>query len=243
MVNIFQISEEENRLIQLSESRYGKIFKDAHETIIYSWEVIDSYEESAWIFHSFITQVNKAFNLSLLSIVRRHDIQSQMNLRHALESSALACYALCKPQQDEFIYKDDNNIIRERKVKKSAYDWLDKNYPHHSEKIKFFKDNINNLFAHSNLITALSNVDNSNDSFTAMYFDNSSDILIKIRLWIIANICLVQLDLWWHVLREYPLAELRTDYAERTAYYWDLNNSHKAELLKHPEYSNVFPDI
>lgn len=174
------------------------------------WDLIKSTSKEAHVFNSFLTQTNTSLTLSLLSLIRHHTVQNYLNLRTAIEPTALACYALYSPDENKFIKRHDtyNNVILDRpEVKKKAYDWLDANYPTHSGKLKSVKsDVINKAFTHSNLWSASSNTDYHSDPNLAYsnFFDQKDLFTTKFELMALANCALTQIDLIGSVIRNFP---------------------------------------
>ncbi|QSF43253.1 hypothetical protein [Paenibacillus tianjinensis] len=245
MVSILECSEEEHRLIQEAQNTYDKYFISACECVDFSWDFIQSVSAEAFVFNAFLTQTNKFLQLSLLSLIRHHTMQCYLNLRTAIESTTLACYALHKTDENEFIKRHDvyNDILLEQPgIKTKANKWLDLNYKTHSEKLKIAKtDNINKYYAHSNLVSAFSNVDFTDPNMSySNFFDKKDIFTMKFELMALGNIALTQIDLIGIVIHDYShLAKLAVDFEERKSLLFQNNFFLYDQLTKEPFHSKI----
>lgn len=209
---IEEISDAEHGFIIDAEKDHGNYFTNVYGFINLLWEFITEPNPDAYIlFLPFISQVRISMYLSLLSTIRRHDIQAMMMLRHALEASVLASYSLYNTNIDDFCETFDGLLSIRENIKSKAYSWIDTNFNEHSEKIRFFKGYINKDYAHANITHGFLNTDFSTDTTITMHlFDaNNEDmehynIMIKQRLWLIGNIAFGVLDLFAKVVDEHP---------------------------------------
>ncbi|RTZ37899.1 hypothetical protein EJ573_01440 [Paenibacillus polymyxa] len=229
MFTIFELSNEENRLVQEAKNNFGQYFTFSKDMVDYFWTFVNQIDAPAYVFNAFLTQAGKSLSLSLLSIVRHHVAQSYLVLRSAIESVTLACYALYKPDENNFVRRDENNpqfLHEKSKVKNKAYEWLGQKYPIHSDRLKFAKsDFINKYFAHSNLIDAITNVIHGQSKFFNSVFDDSSPLTIKIRLVSFSNLIIVMADLIGLVLKDYPLAKVKFDHEEQIKRFYAISKS------------------
>ncbi|RJG26721.1 hypothetical protein [Paenibacillus thiaminolyticus] len=241
MFNIYELSDEENRLVHIAGERYGEIFFLAKEVVEYSWLFVPSISQRVFVFNAFLTQINKMISLALLSILRHHTVQSQMSLRTALESTILACYALYKPDESEFIQENidfPGTLLEKRSVKNKAYKWIEKNYKQYSEKIEYSKKTINNLFAHSNLINAFRNVEYGRKANSSV-FDMTPELIQKVYISHLTNSFILQIDLIGKVIHDYPLCKLNPDFHEKIDYFYSKNKSHFDKLKQDPDYPKL----
>ncbi len=203
---IEDLSNTENALIKNAQQEYGIIYDNANNAVSLMWDFIKVVKSDGWIFISFLSQVQKFLTLALLSTVRMHDVQTNMLLRQALESAVLAGYSLTNSDLESFGYIDSNGITHENKnAKENAYKWIQNSYPIHSKKIRSFKDAINSISAHSNIINTTSNFEFNEGEMNVMFFDKPHVIITKQRLWWIANISFGVLDLFVRVVQDFPL--------------------------------------
>jgi hypothetical protein len=235
MFTIYDLSEKENELIKESKRKYGNFFDNANNIVNFSWSFISNPRPESWIFHAFYTQCVKHLSLALLSVLRRHTIQAEQDMRQALESCVLTCYALKEPKENEFVYMLEDGTLQPKNKErhnKKRFKWIDENYKYHSDKIKYFKDRINDNFAHANFVNALMNVrhDFETGVFNSDYFDNNDIWLIKIQLWMISNNTLGMMELISMVLRDYPLAKIKPEFKDRMEIFWVINQRQKENI-------------
>lgn len=144
VVTPINISEAEHQLVLEAERKYGRAYKNAEDIVVLLWNFEKSVERGAWIFASFLSQVKKFALLSLLSTVRQHNAQAQMNMRQLFEAGVFTAFALTETDRSSYCHIDETGVAyEERGAREKAYKWLEKNYPEHSAQIKFLKDGIN----------------------------------------------------------------------------------------------------
>lgn len=200
-----------------------------------------SYAE-AYVFNAFLTQTNNSLQLSLLSLIRHHTVQSYLNLRTSIESTTLACYSLYQPDEYVFIKRHDTYkdiLIEQTNVKNMANKWLDQTYAEHSKKLKLTKtDNINKYYAHSSLTTALMNIDyDIPDLSMSNFFDKIDIFTLKFQLMLLANSAITQIDLISKVLIDYPRASLISDFDAKLTDLFTKNHDLYQEIIKDPIYA------
>lgn len=228
---IKDLSETENEMVKKAYENYGNVFDNANKSVLLIWSFFSDVKPEAFIFISFLSQVRTSLSLALLSTVRRHDVQTHMMLRNALESAVLACYALYKTNWREFGNIDDIGCLQTNdNVLNNAYKWLGDKYKDFSDGIKSFKDIINELFAHANLAPAICNVNFSELKGETLFFDKEG-ILINNRLWVIANISCGLLDLFRKVIQEFPLVTLIDNFEPKMRELGTENERIKKELM------------
>ncbi|WP_338593161.1 hypothetical protein V6669_09345 [Paenibacillus sp. Y5S-9] len=217
MFSIYDLSKEEDRLIQNAKDIHGRYFTFTKEVIEYSWTFIEKIDATAYVFNAFSTQMNKSLSLSLLSIIRLHTIQAYQSLRNAIESVGLASYSLYKPNQNNYVLDNPEfpgHLIAKKGVSDKVNKWLNNNYPSHSDKLRSIKsEHINKHFAHSNLTDALTNVHYIDNKTYNSVFDETSFILTKIHLVSLSNMAIHMIDLLGNVLKDYPLAKIKTGHS------------------------------
>ena len=78
--SLIEISEEENKLVTDAKNKYGKVYENAENLVFLLWDFLKSTEADAWIFVSFLSQVQKFAVLSLLS--HRQPVSARIPQRH-----------------------------------------------------------------------------------------------------------------------------------------------------------------
>jgi len=196
--SLLEISEAENKLVAEAKNKYGKVYENAVNLVFLLWDFLKSAEADAWIFVSFLSQVQKFAVLSLLSTLRHHNAQSLMNIRQIFEAGVLATYALHERNDATFYYKDENDVAYAKDdAKEKAYKWLEQNYKSHSDTIKNQKEIINGMWTHSSMLLTPFNFELKDEQkFSTSLFDKEDDFHTKNDLWFLANSCWGLLDLF-----------------------------------------------
>ncbi|MDD5772248.1 MAG: hypothetical protein PHX78_02120 [bacterium] len=223
----------ENEQIKKALIEYGCVLVNANDFVGLLWEFVEGYEDKALNFIYFLSQVQKSLTLALLSTLRKHDVQMNLMLRHALESAVLACYGLFEANTNEFGTVNTDGILNPNdKVKDKAYKWLDEKYRSYSEKIKDMKDIINKNSAHPNIAQTLNNCNFAENLRTITFLDEVDILFTKHRLWWIANISYGLLDLFEKVIKDYPIVKLDDGFIRKLEKLYVENEKIKQELIK-----------
>ena len=238
---IESISWSEHELIVEARELYDEFLLFSEETIKLLMKSFVSVHPNCDVFLVFLSQIQKALTLTLLSTIRKHDVQSSLMLRIALESSVYAGYALTKANVFDFVTLDENGFAHENKnIKKKALKWIEDNYSHFSISIKNYKDMINDSSAHSNIISAFSNFSiGTNDSIIISMFDNDRTEMIKERLWWVGNITFCILDFLRIVIKDHPMVKLHDNFHQELFDISRLNDYLEDQLLKNPVYKRI----
>jgi len=207
----------ENDMVSKAGATYGDVYNTASTSIILLNECIDEVDRNSYLFMQYLSQTRASLMLALLSAVRKHETQTYMNLRQALESAVLAAYGLSKPDFSEHgSITEDKMITLNDKVKSKAYSWLQKEFPTHSKNIKALKDHINSYAAHSNFLNSASTFVNKGHGFVCNFFDTNNIFLIKSQIWITADTSMGLLMLITDVVKKYPLISFIKGLDERS---------------------------
>lgn len=235
------ISWSEHKLIVEARELYDDYLLFSEETIKLFIKSFVSVHPNCDVFLVFLSQIQKALTLSILSTLRKHDVQSSLMLRIALESSIYTGYALTEKNVLDFVNIDENGFTHENKnIKKKALKWIEDNYAHFSISIKNYKNMINESSAHSNIISAFSNFTiGSDDSIIINIFDNDRTEMIKERLWWIGNITLCILDFLRSVIEDHPMVKLYDNFQKELFDISRLNDYLEDQLLSMPDYKRV----
>ncbi|MEW9702952.1 hypothetical protein [Paenibacillus sp. SI8] len=238
-MDIVGVSTTEHQMIINSFDEYGDYYRYATESIDLLNGFIASIRTDAHVFMIFLSQIQKSSILAVLSTLRRHDVQALMTVRHLLESSVLATYSFIEHDLDEYAYTSKNGYaIEKKKIKERARKWLNAEFPEYSNKIKQIKGQINDFYAHANLLSAFANYEFSEvDKITLRLFDKKEDLFIKQRLWWIGNICFGIMDLFIKVNQKYPIITLINEIDERMISLARYNNKLQEELMSIPNFT------
>lgn len=181
----------ENDKVQEALNKYSAYLKMADDMIYFlSHEFLDTIKDENVIFMSLFTQISIDLELAVLSTLRRHNIQACLMLRHALESTCLAAYALSsKPVTNEY------GVMAEFGHTTKAYKWIETEFPKQSENIEKIKSMINDNYSHANIITSAPNLIIRGEKINPTFFDLDGNKTIPKRLYIISEIAWLVLDL------------------------------------------------
>lgn len=233
---LIEISEAENKFTSEAKNKYGRVYENAENLVFLLWDFLKSTEADAWIFVSFLSQVQKFATLSLLSTIRHHNAQSLMNIRQVFEAGVLVAYALHERNDATYYYKDQNDVVYAKEdTREKAYKWLEKNYKSHSNTIKNQKKSINNMWTHASiLLTSLNFQLEKEEKFLNSVFDKEDEFQTKNNLWFLANSCWGLLDLFAKEITKTKMAKLSDNFVSKMKQYGDDNEVLKKELMSHP---------
>lgn len=238
---IKDLIDEENRLCLEAEISYGFFFLNALEFNKLLQSFIVRGKPTAWIFILFLSQLRKHHTLALLSTVRLHHIQAMMDLRQVLESGANAAFAIGNPDEKLFAELDSNQMLSDsEKLKVARLKWLEKEYPPGSDPIKNQKKKINEAWAHSSILTGFNNFKwGHKKQIETPFFDFKDDFLIKTSLWLIGNVALGLMDLFWGINQTYKILSFHPDFPKLLKDLEADNHRLKYELMNHKKQSRT----
>lgn len=223
---------------------YGEYFNNAAEFNDLLNNFIKSVDDpSKFIAVAFIFQARKYHTLALFSAIRRHHIQTSMNLRYVIEAAQWATYAMGNKEQEKFYSKGANDIINvEDKHERAMYKWLDDNFKIKADETRRLKKMISGAGAHSNISYAFQNFEMKpfhDAGFKTTFFDPENDYWIKTDLWFVANTALGLLDLFYGVNQKYKVFRFIDDFSQRFKELVDQNNRLKAEMMGTENYKRA----
>lgn len=241
---IGDIIESESQMILHGAECYGEYFINASEFNNLLNSFIKSVDDPAkFIAIAFIFQIRKYHTLALFSAIRRHHIQTSMNLRYVIEAAQWAAYAMGNEDQDKFCSKDSNGIISiEDKHGKAMYKWLNDNFKVKADETRRLKKMISGAGAHSNITYAFQNFEMKpfkDAGFKTTFFDPENDYWIKTDLWFVANTALGLLDLFYGVNQKFKVFKLIDDFSPRFKTLVDQNNKLKTEMMGTENYKRA----
>jgi len=236
---IDQILDGEKDLVLKGAERYGEYFVNAVDFNCLLNEFLKSVDPERFIFAAFLSQVRKHYLLALFSVVRLHHTQAMMNMRQVLEAGACAAYAIANIDVSGFADVDDRGIINPSDVLiKKRYKWLEKNYKIGSDAIKNMKDSINNSVAHSNIIYTQKNFkfNATSKNFETPFFDIEDDYHVKTDLWMIGNVIMGLMDLFYGVNNGLNVIKFDDNFISRLKALEIQNEKLKNEIMKSDRY-------
>lgn len=207
--NLSEILTSELRVFTTAPKKYGDYFSHALQSYKLLQRFVIKVSNPGWLFVAFLAHIRKHHLLALMSVVRLHHVQAFMNLRQVLESGANASYALVNPNSDDFANITPEDLLEvSDKVKKKIYRWLDQNYPKSSKAIKSMKKMMQQS-SHSNIIDVHRTFKylrrGKHVELKTPFFDLENDFQIKSDLWVIANIAMGLMDLFYGVNLKYKI--------------------------------------
>jgi hypothetical protein len=239
---IAEMVESERLMVLEAHERYPIHYPHAEEAVHFLSTFIKSLKADRWIFGSFLSQVKKHALLALVSTVRLHRVQAMMDLRQVLEAGTAAAFAIVHPTHDHFVTISDKGLVDPSpQLAKKRYAWLAENYPRSSSSIKGQKDLINGFMAHANLISADSNF-RANDrevSFDAPFFDFEDQHIVNTDLWMIGDIAIGLMELFYVVDDERGFITFVDDFLVRLNKLQTATRSLRVKIMASDRYKAV----
>ena len=237
-LDIIGISQTEHDLVVNAATKYGAAFVNAHDLVMFSWNFLKKVGPDALAFTLFLSQFQKGITLSFLSALRNHEVQFNLMLRQVLEASALASYALHNPNVDDFGKPNaDNCLFANRKVTGKAYKWLEKEYPMHSKSMKYMKDQINESYAHANILPASDSIQFELKKIGSIFFNKPDPLFTIQHLWWIGNVIIGILDLFEQIIIHHPIVALVPNFQDKMKQFGRVNTQIKMELQANPRFA------
>ena len=239
MKNLNQVSQDEHNLILYAQQEYGIDYDSAQEIALLYGKFIKSVSADHFVFLSFLSQFNKFLILSILSAVRRHQVQAMLGLRQCIETGMMAAYAITVVNPKNFaIKKADGTLQCVEKSKDKCFKWIEQKYPQHSKALYGTKTKyINGVFAHANFISTQANFQADQRKFHIVFWDETDLTMVKSSLWIIANAALCILDIIYNESKSNSKIKVDPDFKDVYARLKKTNDALRDELKKHPRFS------
>jgi|GEM_PF-6369583 len=196
-ITIAQLGDQENDLLAQNVTKYRKIYAFANDALSLLSTGITGYSESRRAFGAYLAQIVINVSLALLSGLRQHRTQVYSNLRHALEHTALAAYALANPK-DPYFAGDANESDHDKFMSQNVYKWIRKHYQKDSTEIHRIKNLINKDHAHANIIHAMRNVKSFDGAVLVVsvdFFDKPEQRFINADLFHTGYVALLALNM------------------------------------------------
>ncbi|MBU0478563.1 hypothetical protein KKC91_08355 [bacterium] len=230
---IGEILDSEREMVLEGAKRYEEYFVNASDFNHLLNEFLKTIAPDRSIFAAFLSQIRKHHMLALFSAVRLHRTQAMMDMRQVLEAGACAAYAIANPDLKDFANFDNQGIINPSDaLTKKRYKWLEKNYKTGSDAIKNMKSSINKR-AHSNIVDAQKTfkIDVQSRKFETPFFDIEDDYHVKTDLWMIGNVVMDLMDLFYNVNKERDVIKFIDDFIPRLKSLKKQNDKLKQEMM------------
>ena len=237
---IDDILDAEREMIPLAEKKYGDAFRNAAGFNNLLNNFLKGVKSDAWVFMVFLSQIKKHHTLTLFSAVRLHHIQAVLNLRQVLEAGVNAAYGLANPNKDDFIVQQkDGTLDTSDTLDMKRRKWIEDNYKESSDFIKNMKNSINKSCAHSNMIYAFSNFSIADYKFHTSFFDAGEEHRVKTDLWMIGNIALGLVDLFYGINKEVDRLTFVDEFVKQLKNLEKGNLALKTEMEQHPRFQRL----
>lgn len=188
--NLIDIVNRENQVLLATINSNAEYYNLSYDVVDYLWHYVSGFDaEKGLTFTLFLGQFRKTITQTLLSILRLHSVQGFMTLRYALESAALASYALFTTELEFFCGIDEfERAVPIEKVLRKAYTWLENNEPKYSEHLKMRKSLINDYWAHCNILPTSLNLEVEGNEADTVYFDRQDKDMNDQFLLVVADV-------------------------------------------------------
>ena len=236
---LLNLSEKENELVKNAEIDLGDNFTNCCNFLSIFKSDVKQLDKETEVFQRFYPLMVNGLYLATLSVIRRHLVQANMMLRQSLESFVYVCYSLHNSNMKEYGKITNNQFIELNKdIKQLAYDWIDENYKSISDFIKEQKREINENFAHANVLIAETNLHKSDENnVSGLFFDSDSDLLLKGMLLAISNLSYHLINMLIEVNKSYNKIFFSRDISLNISRYREEHKRLVSEIT--PEYSRI----
>ncbi|MBW1801308.1 MAG: hypothetical protein JRJ85_11345 [Deltaproteobacteria bacterium] len=240
LLEIMDVAKSENEVLTDTISKNARLAIHANDIIFFLNDFYEGIKPESIHFLAFFTQLRKSLVLSFLSLLRQHGNQAQFMMRLAIESISKAGYALTIKDDKEVAHSHNDGTISEAKdFQKRAYDWIESNYPHHSDKLIFFKKMINEHYSHSNIFNAACDwaPHIGDGEIHSPFFDSEDPLLMDAALWQLANITLFAIDLIAKAGPESGSVKVKPDFQEKFNQFVKNHEELTAQYKQHPRFA------
>lgn len=225
-----EIIESEKQIVIDAKEKYGMYYSHAVKVQYLLKTFIEDIISTNWYGSpAFIGQIKKHFTLALLSTLRLHDSQYQMNLRQMIEATSRAVFGIANSEKEHFFNKvDEGRTIKEgQKISQEKYEWLEKNYSDSSDSLHSLKKIINNLGLHTGFATAHlslnadeATIEDNNINRIFCYFDNSNhfnsaDNHIKHNLAVVSSLALLIMHLIYEANLKHNYYKIQDNFEDK----------------------------
>lgn len=213
-------------MVKRAHEDYGEYFDNAYDLVRLAWGFLENFDKKKYLaFSIYLSLMQNAISLSLLSAIRRHEVQANHMARVFLESTILACYWLKNQRiiEDRNLISDElSEFLLEENHKKQAYIWIEEQYPNHNNNFKKFKGYINKHFSHA-CPSACRKIVGGNNIINV--FDDEDKSNTFAQLYMIGNFTYGSLDLITQVINDSGYKfESSVEFSKKMRHYEKINN-------------------
>lgn len=205
IINIGTLIKQEQKVIESSLEEYRSLVTNTDNLINILKDIVKIKNREAAAYYFLVNQLQNGLYQCLLSMLRRHEVQAQLILRHSVEIACLTIYSLHNTKIEKFITKDNIGAKPVQNVLKESYKWLDKKYSQESKQLKLLKDQINEYYAHGNMFNSFKTVNINKKSID--FFDKKDTLMEKIFIWKIGFVASISFKLIYNESKESTVVE------------------------------------
>ncbi|WP_151736749.1 hypothetical protein [Paenibacillus tengchongensis] len=207
------------------------ILSNVEELILLLSDVVISEDRRAGSYYLLNRQVRNDLLLCLLSSLRRHETQSKLMKRQAIEKACLATYSLFEPEYDKFLGQDEDGAKPIQKALDRSFKYVNTQFPSHSLRLKQVKDMINKFYAHGNMFNSLKKEEHFG------FFDKQDELIQRTLLWEIGYLASVIFDLWYHAVDQCSFATKNEESYKRFVQAVVLNQKYREGFANHERFA------
>lgn len=239
---IGEILDAERDMVINAAEKYGDYFINASEFNYLFQNFLESVNMDRFAFGSFLAFARKHATLALFSAVRLHHVQTMLDMRQVLEAGASAAFGIANPDLKHFLIQKDGIVSEPKSLSSKRYAWLDKHFPAGSVAIQNMKTKaINAATAHASLTYAQKNfaMDGAMKKAQTPFFDFEVDHHVKTDLWMIGNVLMGLMDLFYGINKTHGGLVFQTDFIPRLKALEAQNLALKQEMESSDWYAEV----
>ncbi|PAB61344.1 hypothetical protein [Anaeromicrobium sediminis] len=186
----------EGKCLKNNMEKYIELINNSYNIISILSYISNIKTPKSLAYFTFNNQIRASLIQSLLALLRNHEVQSKLMLRHAIETGMLAAYSLIEPDIEKYLINEKDGA-RPVKVMNKVYKFIENLFPDYSNRLKKVKDEINEFYAHGNLFNSFVTSPNRENIYGLAFFDRNrdDDFKLKIGIWQIGHIACILFDL------------------------------------------------
>lgn len=223
-------SKAEHDHVLWAKQTFGDAVENTEQLIALFGELMTHVPAQIWLVRLFHGATLNSLCLALLSALRKHDVQTHLGLRSALENAVLACYAAYFPDDRQYArLKEEGSVEQRQELNTKAYRWLAEQSPTYDKRIKKQKRLINQKFAHGGLASAVTGVLGPHGG-GHWFFDNHTDSVVQQRTLWVGNTAAALTDMVYKLLSGNAALVLPPDTLSSLARLFAINEGLRLEV-------------
>lgn len=227
-INLGRYSQMEHGLVERAAEELGDHFRHSSECLDLLFDFLEAFDTNrSMAFIPFLAQTQMSMLLAVLSCLRRHDVQTQVMLRSALEAAQIGAYGIGHDNPFLLGKFDERGVFQPRdKPMDIVGPWLTENVPTQARVILEAKKEINRNGAHAGLATTRYTFDVA--AISILPFDADRNEFTELRLAHIASLCLTIVQMYVLLLDRFPIASVKIAAIERL----DMLTSRQTDIVR-----------